>query len=322
MKRVAILTNYQREYVKYDMYFESEQFLKKVFAEKWLELNYVSPYYYNEDLGHFTEHVVIGEDDMEIVKEAYQPDLLWVKMGTALYHIDEMFKFAPFVTVPSMRLKHIESNKYQVYKYLSEHQPHSCTLSTFYFYPWMQEKFADKLVVKPLSGTGGYGVEFFTQDELRSPDIFNQYAGMEAMHLVQDYKNFSKWVPGLAEGNHDVRITFMGHDPIMNYIRIPKAGSLKSNIAAGGSQFSIDMADMPKELLEKSASIQELLKVQAQDMYSLDYAYCADEQEWYLIEINSAPGIWFPEKDRDHQQAFFDNLAYYFTHLIDTHNDE
>ena len=47
--KVAILTSYQREYVKYDFYFPSEQLMKKIFAEKGLELHYVSPHYYNPE---------------------------------------------------------------------------------------------------------------------------------------------------------------------------------------------------------------------------------------------------------------------------------
>jgi hypothetical protein len=55
--------------------------------------------------------------------------------------MDHMFAFAPFETVPSMRLKHIESKEFQ---------PKTALLSQFYCYPWLQKEFTKKVVVKPV----------------------------------------------------------------------------------------------------------------------------------------------------------------------------
>lgn len=151
MKKVAILTSYIRDYVKYEFYFPSEQLLKQIFNERDIEIHYVSPHYYDQINKEFTQHVVIGENDMEIIDEAYKPDLLWVRMGHALLHLEEMFADADFLCAPTMRLKHIDANKYQMYQYLKPYQPNSTLLSTFYFYPWLQEEFTDKVVVKPIA---------------------------------------------------------------------------------------------------------------------------------------------------------------------------
>ena len=99
----------------------------------------------------------------------------------------------------------------------------------------------------------------------------------------------------------------------MNYIRMPKAGSLKSNIASGGRQFSVPMDQIPQELYDLSTQIHEKLGVQHNDLYSLDFAYCLDEKRWYLIEINSAPGIWFPDEDHHYRDDFYEQVAHYFS---------
>lgn len=316
IKKVAILTSYQHEYLKSDFYFASEQKLKETFNNSGIEIHYVSPYYYNEQEGLFSEHVVIGKEDMEIVQEPYKPDLLWVRTSQALFHLDEMFQYAWFRTVPSMRFKHIETDKFQVYKFLEDVQPKTTLLTTFYFYPWLQEQFAEKLVVKPTSWTGWYGVEFYSKEELCSSEVFAKYAGTEWLHIVQEYKNFSDGYPGLVDWNHDVRLVYAGTTPIMNYIRMPKAGSLKSNIATGWRQFSVPMERIPHELLELSKKIHAKLSISKYDLYSLDYAYCAEEKKRYLIEINSAPGIWFPEEDSVYRDDFYKKVADYFHFLM------
>jgi D-alanine-D-alanine ligase-like ATP-grasp enzyme len=102
-------------------------------------------------------------------------------------------------------------------------------------------------------------------------------------------------------------------------IREPKKGSLKSNIADGGSQFSIPVDEIPEKVRNMSNEIHEELKVHDTDIYSLDFAYCGDDKKWYLIEINSAPGIWFPDKDKHYQFQFFNDLADHFQFLVDTY---
>ncbi len=253
---------------------------------------------------------------MEIVDAPYKPDLLWTRMGHALHHLEEMFEDADFLCAPTMRLKHIDSNKYQMYQYLKPYQPNSTLLSTFYFYPWLQEEFTDKVVVKPIAGSGGYGIEFYTKPELTSMEIFKKYAGTEGLHIVQNYQNFSKGAPGITDGNHDLRVVFLGTTPPFSIVRVPKKGSLKSNIADGGSQFSLPIENIPTEVLEICALAQRDLKINKADIYSLDFAYCNDDAKWYLIELNSAPGIRFPDEDKHYQYKFFQDLAEYMHLLI------
>lgn len=182
----------------------------------------MSPYYYDSKKKHFTEHVEIGKHDMKVIKEPYTPDLLRVKMSQALDHMDEMFQDADFVVAPSMRLKKIESDKYQVYRFLHKYQPLTNLLTSYYFYDWLKDEHHHRVVVKPLSGSGGYGIQFYDRPELTSMEVFEKYAGTEALHLVQDYKNFSKGVPGLVEGNHDLRVVFNGISPTFSVIRSPR----------------------------------------------------------------------------------------------------
>lgn len=315
-KKAAILTNYQKEYFKNEFYFPSEKKLKRVFNDHDIQLHYVSPHYYDMQKGRFTQHVVLTRDGPEVCEEIYQPDILWVRCGQWLVHMDHMFAYAPFQTVPSMRLKHIESNKYESYQFLSDFQPKTCLLSQRYCYPWLQKEFGKKLVIKPVGWSGGRGIEFHTQDELRSPEIYQKYAQMTQYYIVQNFHNFTKWYPWLVKGNHDVRIVFRGKKPFMNYIRQPKKWSLKSNIADGGTQFSIPMKDIPKELLDISKKIMKALSIQENDIFTCDFAWCHNDKKPYLLEINSAPGIWFPEKDKKYRNKFYKDIVKHFGGLI------
>lgn len=148
-------------------------------------------------------------------------------------------------------------------------------------------------------------------------EIFKKYAGTEGLHIVQNYQNFSKGAPGITDGNHDLRVVFLGNKPTFSIVRVPKKGSLKSNIADGGSQFSLPLDQIPAEVMEICALAQKDLKVDGPDIYSLDFAFCTDDAKWYLIELNSAPGIWFPDEDKHYQYAFFHDLAQYMHDLIE-----
>ena len=317
MKKAAILTSYQRDYKKHNFYFESEKELKRIFGEQEMELCYVSPYYYDEKHWTFSEHVIITDKDMKIIKEPYTPDILRVRTSQWLTHLDHMFAYAPFKTVPSMRLKHIESNKFDVYQFLPDFQPKTTLLTSFYYYPWLQKQFTKNVVVKPIWGTWGYGIEFYTQDELKSPEIFRKYTGTESLHIVQNFQKFTWWYPGIVKWNHDVRIVYRWTKPFMNYIRQPKKWSLKSYIAWGGTQFSIPMKDLPKELLTMSKKIQKKIGIQEEDIYTCDFARCSKDKRPYLIEINSAPGIWFPDEDKKYRKKFYKDLAVYFGKLCE-----
>jgi len=317
MKNIAILTAYQREYLKYDFYFESEQLLRKIFNNNDLEIHYVSPHYYDIESKEFTQHVMIGEEDMHIINEAYKPDLLRVRMGQALYHLDELFADADFLTTPSMRLKHIDADKYQMYRYLWDLQPKSTLLGTYYFYPWLQAEFNNKVVVKPISGSGWYGINFYTREQLWSMEVFNKYSWTESLHMVQNYQNFSGGAPGITDGNHDLRVVFLGRNPSFSMVRVPKKWSLKSNIAAWWNQFSIPIDKIPQDVIALCMEAQERLWIQEPDLYSLDFAYCSKDEKWYLIEMNSSPWIRFPKDDIQYQLQFFQEVADYFQYLID-----
>ena len=321
-KNAAILTSYQREYFKNDFYFPSEKELKRIFNDQEIELHYVSPHYYDQKKWFFTEHVVITDNGPEIIKKKYQPDILWVRSGDGLVHMDHMFAFAPFTTVPSMRLKHIESSKYEAYQFLSEFQPKTALLSQFYCYSWLQKEFGKKLVVKPVGWSGGRGIEFYSQKELKSNKVYQKYASMTTYHIVQEFHDFWKGYPWLVKGNHDVRLVFRGRKLFMNYIRQPKKWSLKSNIAWGGTQFSIPLKDVPKELVEMSRKIMKRLSIQENDVFTCDFAWCAKHKKPFLIEINSAPWIWFPEADKKYRTKFYKDIAKHFDKLISDNNED
>ncbi len=323
MKRnAAILTSYQRQYAKNDFYFPSEKELKRIFNDQDIELHYVSPHYYDQKKWRFTEHVVLRDSWPEIIKKKYQPDILRVRSWQWLVHMDHMFAFAPFTTVPSMRLKHIESSKYEAYQFLSEFQPKTALLSQFYCYPWLQKEFWKRLVVKPIWWSGWRWIEFYSQSEIKSNEIYQKYASMTSYHIVQEFHDFSKWYPGLVKGNHDVRLVFRGRKLFMNYIRKPKKWSLKSNIAWWWTQFSLPLKDIPKELVTMSKKIMKNLSIQENDVFTCDFAWCAKQKKPYLIEINSAPWIWFPESDKKYRTKFYKDIAKHFNKLIIANDDE
>jgi len=323
MKKVAILTNYLREYKKNDFYFQSEKLLRDVLSEHGIEMVYVTHYCFDQTKNHFSEYVTVGEDEMITIKKIYTPDLLRLKTPWSLQYQVDLFSTANFIVTPTFRLKKIESDKFQMYRYLHRFQPYTTLLTSYYFYDWIRETFEGELVVvKPITGSGGYGVNFYCKDEIYSPEVCHKYEWMEALNIVQQFKNFGHWIPGIVQWNHDLRIVFLGDMPSFSVIRSPKEGSLKSNVASGWKQFSIKLSDIPPKVMKMCQDIQSVLNTAPNDSYSFDFGYCYDEKKRYLIEINSAPGIRFPAHDLPYQYKFFHDLGTYFSTLLISYGHE
>jgi D-alanine-D-alanine ligase-like ATP-grasp enzyme len=67
--------------------------------------------------------------------------------------------------------------------------------------------------------------------------------------------------------------------------------------------------------LKMSKDICKALSIQENDIFTCDFAWWSKHKKPYLIEINSAPGIWFPEKDKKYRTKFYKDIAKHFQKL-------
>jgi len=159
----------------------------------------------------------------------------------------------------------------------------------------------EKVVVKDPTGYGGTGVLIGTREEVRS-----KLAEMPFSYplLAQELMDTSVGIPGLADGVHDMRIVVGGGRIWSCYIRQPKAGELRANVALGGSFKYIPRHSIPRQVIFLAHKIDAHFGFQPRH-YAIDFARTAEG--WKLIELNANPGLV--------PSSYAEETAYEMTHL-------
>jgi len=314
MKKVAILSDHKWEYVfPKEMYRKPHMYMQEFFHENGLELAKVSLDHFDIVGQKFHQYIKFDDTwNILYINETYVPDIIFNRILSWSFYNYTTLKGLPLV--PSFDILEISKDKYETYLFLSELMPTSYTLYNFFNnYDYIHKQISDKVVLKPINGSGWSGIEFFNKQELLAQK--DKYKPYDKMYIVQDFKDFSGWYPWLVEWIHDLRMVFVWWSFSFSIIRQPKTWSLKSNIADWGHQFSLDESQIPSELFERIEFIMDKIWRRKNDIFSADFAYCKDEEKRYLLEINGSPGVRFPDKDKKHQDKYFGDLCRLFKSL-------
>ncbi|MCA9375817.1 MAG: hypothetical protein KC925_02015 [Candidatus Doudnabacteria bacterium] len=171
---------------------------------------------------------------------------------------------------------------------------------------WRQEQLeeaaealsGDRLVAKPMIGTGGKGVHILPREQIKElTDI--PPSGL----VLQELVDTTVGIPGIADGPHDLRLVFVGEEVCYASVRIPPEGSLISNVARGATKHVIQPDLLPSELNEVIELIRERFAVFTHKIYSVDFLFGPDGPR--VVEMNYTPGFFFEDEDRATQDRFF-----------------
>ena len=145
----------------------------------------------------------------------------------------------------------------------------------------------DLVVLKKNYETEGRGIFILPLREIEE-SLYEDWSNV----LLQEFVDGSCGVPNLAEGLHDLRVTVINGEPINSFMRIPKVGSYLANVARGGSGSSVDLAHIPKEVIDLVYEIDESVKQYFPAIYAADFMN--SPKGYKLIELNSRPGMQHP----------------------------
>lgn len=101
----------------------------------------------------------------------------------------------------------------------------------------------EKMILKPLDGSGGRGVivlEKSAQSNINSLLDFYIDGASENFVILQEY------IDGAEQG--DVRVLMLGGKPIGAYQRKPASGDIRANLDAGGSAYKYHLTDSQKRI--------------------------------------------------------------------------
>ncbi|EKD46698.1 MAG: putative ribosomal protein S6 modification protein [uncultured bacterium] len=149
----------------------------------------------------------------------------------------------------------------------------------------IKESPSEKIVVKPLYGSGGFGI-FIGEKEKALERDYNFPV------LVQEFVVSEKGVPGFSTKDEiaDLRLVFQGGKLAYSLSRIAKEGSLFTNLHQGATGKMVPIEKIPNTLDHMVEIINKKISVFPNAQYSLDFIF-DNEEKPYFIEMNTCPGI-------------------------------
>lgn len=175
-------------------------------------------------------------------------------------------------------------SKQETYKVLGDFHPKTIQVSTLAeLEDALNQTPGEKVAVKELVGSSGEGVFVGSK-----PDALK--SGLKLPLLVQEFIETGAGVPGITTKRHDVRVVLANGEPIAATLRTPPEGGLKSNIGYGGENRLLNIAQLPKSLLEICKKIDDRLKGYGDfRLYSVDFGLTPNG--WRMFEANGMPGV-------------------------------
>ncbi len=218
------LTDYQKR-----LYSRRNDF----FLPRGIELVHVALDDFNVETRRFSRFQKMSEGDIVTVNEPLSPKILWRKMSHSRYFVaTEIEPYVP--VVPSNRVAELANNKHATYLAFKKHQPATALVSEYFEYQNVRDRLkGETLILKPTEGYGGKGIRKVSKTELEDPKTKEALLPLGMVHILQEFKDFSKGIPGLAEGVHDFRLDHVGGKISIASIRYPKnADEFRCNVSA------------------------------------------------------------------------------------------
>lgn len=241
-----------------------------------------------------------------------KPDLIYDKTkGRAeVYYMKElMARHHLFINDP--RFTQIIDDKFVVGLLFSQWSKKSWIVRTSKeFRSALREIHTARVVLKPISGSGGKGVQIFFKKE--APSIV-----FTGEHIVQEFIDSSKGIPGIKSGTHDLRLVFVNNKIIYAYMREPKKDGLLANLAQGGLLTIIPPNVIPFSVQPIIQYAQGIFASFIPKVYTIDIMFDRTFRPW-VVELNSMPGLYFTPEEKVSMQKVYRELLKIFKKKITT----
>jgi len=165
-----------------------------------------------------------------------------------------------------------------------------------------------KIVVKPLSESGGKGVHILEKKELEELDLIGE-------NIVQEFIDSTAGVPKISKGMHDLRLVFVGSKLIYSYIREPKEGCFLANLAQGGKLIIVPVKDLPESLWPIVNFINGTFDSFTDRIFAVDFMFDEKQKPW-IVELNSMPGLFFSPEEKPYMIEMYQELLNVFKNQL------
>lgn len=245
--------------------------------------------WYNKETCTFEKSWAYRDKKWLKITEPIKPDLIFDKLAGK--HDYSLFDFKMEVAEKIKIFNHplfrtMLDNKLAQFLFLGEFMPNSLLATNpKEFELAMQKVVSSKAVVKPLYGSGGFGIIIEDKDKISIDKVSFPV-------LIQEFIKSENGIPGFSKDKEvaDLRMIFINHKLIYSLSRIAKSGSLFTNFHQGASAVLVPEEKIPASAKEMATKIVQKLNVYPEANYSLDFIF-TNSGEPLLVEMNTTPGF-------------------------------
>lgn len=223
------------------------------------------------------------------ITEPIKPDLIFDKIaGKRDYALfDKKMRITKKIKMFNHPLfRTMVDNKLAQYLYLGEFMPKSFLATNL---EELEKVFSeikgDKVVLKPLYGSGGFGIIIDNKDNIKRDQI-------DFPVFIQEFVKSEKGIPGFSKKDEvsDLRMIFINHKLIYALSRIAKKGSLFTNFHQGATAVLVPLEAIPSSVKDLVEKIIGKLSIYPEANYSLDFIF-TNSGKPILVEMNTTPGF-------------------------------
>jgi glutathione synthase/RimK-type ligase-like ATP-grasp enzyme len=201
-----------------------------------------------------------------------------------------------------LKLSEMLSDKWQTYLNFKKYSPGTILIKTKKDLQALSKIRSSKVVLKPLTGSGGEGVEIADKIKISRTGF---------PFLIQEFIK-TEGVPGIVKGPHDIRVIMRNEEPFYSFVRIPPRGKFIANLAEGGRIRVLDIKELPKSVNEVINFVSNKLKKFKKKLYAVDFIFDNEGGAW-ILEMNSRPGITLEKEEQRYKDIFYGNLMKFLT---------
>lgn len=160
-----------------------------------------------------------------------------------------------------------------------------------------------KVVIKPISGSGGAGVIFLERNKL----LKRQFETKRFPAVLQEFIDTSSGIKGVIKGVHDLRSVIINGNIHHSLLRLAKKGSLACNIARGAKERYLPKNKTPRSVKIMVRKIDNRLRRYGKRIYCIDFMVDQNQKLW-LVELNSRPGLYGYTKENGYPKNFHEKF--------------
>lgn len=148
----------------------------------------------------------------------------------------------------------------------------------------IQKLKGSRIVLKPLSGSGGNGVLILSRESLPEDLLFPL--------IAQEFLEAYPGIPGFSKETSvaDLRLVYIGGKLLYALSRVAKGDSLLTNFHKGAAVVRVPLEAIPQAALTLAEKVSARLALFPRGTFSVDIMYNLEEIP-FLIEINTKPGF-------------------------------